>query len=145
MNNRVLTATGVLLVGILVALLVVSSNKLDRILTTISKPKAETVHCVEGNTCWKFKHESELVLPPFKVGNCEPYKMPEISQAPPPSSIEVPAGAGDEQVVRLLLDYIDRVLEHDQKTKDALVKSYQDYMASCEPKPEKVEALVKTD
>ena len=86
-----------------------------------------------GVTCYRLRHESTLILPLVEGVKCEPYTLPNISQTPTPATIEIPADASDQVVVELLLEYIDRVLAHDQVSKEALLAHYREYSARCNP------------
>lgn len=139
MSNRLLAAVGMVVISIILAGgFLVSTAKLDLILSSLKRTNEQVTSCASGETCWRFKHESELILPPRPKEGCGPFVLPELDQAPPPSTIEIPADAPDRVVVELLLEYIDRVLAHDQKSKEALLKHYQEYTNKCAEKPDSV-------
>lgn len=87
--------------------------------------------CVKDNYCLRFRHESELVLPGSSPKGCGQYKLPALEELPRPVSISVPTGASDKEVVKLLLGYIENVLDHDQRAKQTLLKHYQSYLDAC--------------
>lgn len=132
--------------GIVVVLTAASLfvNKLDTIIDLLKSRSSTAVVCSKESTCLKFKHESELVLPPVKMDGCEPYELPALETLPKPEAIEVPDGASDEAVVKLLLEYIEKVLDNDKQSKALLLKHYQDYLASCTAAIASDPASVKT-
>lgn len=146
MSTRLALALGGTVLSILMAILIGSVSKLNMILDAVQKPALQTVFCEGNSACLKFRHESELIIPPMKmVDGCPPYVLPTMPAMPTPAVIEIPAGADDQLVVKLLLEYIDRVLENDQNSKNALLKHYQDYIAACAPDLPEPANLVKTE
>jgi hypothetical protein len=111
-------------------------SKVDLLLNLVqAKPVAPTSvsigDCQGSGYCLKFKHESELSLPPVAISGCEPYRLPDLAVLPRPSEIQMPEGADLSTQSDQLLKYIEKVLDTDAAAKAALLKHYQDYLDSC--------------
>lgn len=134
MSNRFMVVAGMILCAIvLVTGFLSTTSRLDAILSNLEKVNVDVEECAAGVTCYRLRHESTLILPLVEGGKCEPYALPDIGQTPTPATIEIPADASDHVVVELLLEYIDRVLAHDQVSKEALLTHYREYSARCNP------------
>lgn len=139
MGKKILIGTGATGLALLLIFIWALLTKVDLLLNLVqAKPVAPTTvsigNCEGTGYCLKFKHESELVLPPLPAAiaaGCEPYKLPDLATLPKPTEIQFPEGSTPEQQSALLLKYIEKVLDTDSAAKAALLKHYQDYLDSC--------------
>jgi hypothetical protein len=106
-------------------------DKLSAIMASVES--RSSVVCVVGSTCLKFHHESELILPPIDTKGCAPYKLPEMAQLPNPDIIRIPPGASEPTINKILLEYIDKVMDNDRIGRAMLMQNYQTYLLGCSP------------
>lgn len=136
MNNKILAGSaaicGAMALSIVLGLMYKVNLLLDLMQTKPAAPVAVSIdNCQGAGYCLKFKHESELSLPPVPVSGCEPYKLPALAVLPRPSEIQIPEGTDTTQQSDLLLKYIEKVLDTDAAAKATLLKHYQDYLDTC--------------
>lgn len=138
MLKKILTALAALVLVINLGGLFVMNLKwtaLNNAITAKTTPATSEVtmgQCGAGGYCLKFKHESELYLPPVTatVNGCEPYKLPVAGDLPAPN-IDLPPLDGSGRAVNMLLQYIEKVLDTDRQNKAALLNNYQEYLDAC--------------
>lgn len=87
--------------------------------------------CTGSGYCLKFKHESELSLPPISNSGCPPYKLPELAKLPAVKELEIGKDTPPDQANEILLKYVEKVLDADSASKATLLKDYQDYLSGC--------------
>lgn len=136
MFRKLLIASGFLLGLLVLGGMFMMNNRLNILANQPVTPKAPTTvlsvgECSTGTYCMRFKHEAELVLPQVTAGNCEPYRMPEFNDLPSVSELNIDKETSSEEVSDTLVKYVEKVLDADKASKAALLKHYQDYLASC--------------